>query len=275
MARPYWIWPARLAGPLQAWLLASARRVHAQLGALGAWVVAGLVLGAAPLALEAWTGWFPHRPATVLGLTLLLIATVAVDRAAQGVSLLASAFLAHNVLAVQLARTDPAVAAAIFPHGPAYWRETLDWLRTGVNPEYALSYWVPHHALHAAGVAFFAYASLGAILLWEGLLEVDRMNYYVGQLLAHSHDPWIAASLGWHPWSVLRGFGFLFITFEVVSVSFQRLVGVEISPLPRRLRRWSIGLGLLVADALVKYCFMDDVRTVLAANLADSAWRLP
>ncbi|MEK6238913.1 MAG: hypothetical protein N2C14_29715, partial [Planctomycetales bacterium] len=90
----------------------------------------------------------------------------------------------------------------------------------------------------------------------------------VGQLLVHSENPWIALSLGWHPWSLCRGIGFLVITYEVVGFSLERFTGQTLSTRPRRLGRWSAGLLLVLADGVIKYNAMEAVRQTLASNLS-------
>ncbi|MEL6182457.1 MAG: hypothetical protein AAFS10_26105 [Myxococcota bacterium] len=67
-------------------------------------------------------------------------------------------------------------------------------------------------------------------------------------------------------WSILRGLGYLFITFEVTSLSLQHFLGTELSPKRTRLMRWSAGLAFLLGDALAKLLLLDVIRQGLAAN---------
>ena len=75
------------------------------------------------------------------------------------------------------------------------------------------------------------------------------------------------AALGWHPWSLCRGLGYLFLTYEIASLSLARLTGVSLSPWQRRLGRWLIGLTFLMLDGLLKYLCLDPVRQILAGHL--------
>jgi hypothetical protein len=136
-----------------------------------------------------------------------------------------------------------------------------------VSKEYELSWWLPAQGQLLAGVGVFSYTSLGFIPFWRGLYEVDLMNAYVSQLLPRSRDPWTTLVLGWHPWSQCRGVGYLFLTFEIASLSLARLAGVRLSTLSRRLRRWLAGLGFLLLDVVLKLLLLEPVRQALAANL--------
>jgi hypothetical protein len=113
----------------------------------------------------------------------------------------------------------------------------------------------------------FTYTSLGLIPFWQGLYEVDLMNFYVGRLVAGSQSPALALAVGWHPWSLCRGAGYLVLTYEVASLSLARLVGERLSTPGARRKRWLVGLGLLVLDGGIKFLCLEPVRQVLAGNL--------
>jgi hypothetical protein len=78
----------------------------------------------------------------------------------------------------------------------------------------------------------------------------------------------VALAVGWHPWSLCRGLGYLFVTFEVANLSLGRLAGVPLSTPARRWRRWAAGITLLLLDGLLKFLLLEPVRRTLAANLA-------
>jgi hypothetical protein len=166
-----------------------------------------------------------------------------------------------------LAAWDPEQLAVILPEGAEYWDKSRHWIATGINPEYDVSYWVGAHAQLSLAVGFLTYTSLGMVTLWHGLHEVDLMNFYVGQLIVHSENPWIALGLGWHPWSVCRGLGFLLLTFEVASLSLSRMTGLPLSTPRRRLMRWSGAVLFLLLDAGIKFFALDYVRGLLADNV--------
>lgn len=112
----------------------------------------------------------------------------------------------------------------------------------------------------------WCYLSLGFVPLAQGLYELDLMNVYVGRLLGSS-EPGPGLLFAWHPWSLCRGIGFLFLTFELTSLSFARLTGVQLSRSQRRWFRWQLGLGFLCLDGVIKYFCLEPVRRILAAHL--------
>jgi hypothetical protein len=248
-------------------LLDLARRLGERLGRWPRWLLAGALAGAAPLWVEVGTGLPVGRGLTALLLALLLLAAVAHDWPGRGLGSVGTALLVHNGLVIALFAHDRAQLTERFPDGAAYWAETHLWLVSGVSPEYELSWWLPAQGQLLAGMILFGYTSLGVIPFWRGLYEADLMNGYVSQLLLHSHDPWPALALGWHPWSLCRGVGYLFLTFEVASLSLARLTGVRLSTPARRRRRWLAGLTFLLLDVVLKFFLLEPVRRILAANL--------
>jgi hypothetical protein len=264
--RPAWLWPLRLPhGPGVA-VLRWADRCAGRIGPGWRWPLAGLGIGAVPLMFDCVTGWPTSRFVTALLLTPLLAAAVARDRQACGLAGVGAAFVAHSLLAILLVGVAPGRMAAVLPGGPGYWDESRAWLVTGESPEYDPAVWVPAHMMIFAAAVALTYLSLGFTTFWQGFYEVDLMNYYVGRLAAESHDPLLALLAGWHPWSVCRGAGYLFLTFEVASWSLQRLSGVPLSTAARR-RRWLIGTALLLLDAGLKAALLEPVRATLATNL--------
>jgi hypothetical protein len=238
-----------------------------RLGFGPAWCAAGALAGALPLVLGYLVGRPEPGMATAWLLTPLLAAAVARDWFGRGFGLITTAFLAHNAVAIALVAADPAGMAPVLVDGAGYWEKSRAWIETGVCPEYDVSWWLPAHAQLLVLMVLHTYLSLGLVTFWQGLHEVDLMNYYVGALAAHSKNPWLAIVLGWHPWSVCRGIGYLFLTYEVASFSLARLTATSLSPPRRRAARWALGLGFLVLDGLIKYHCLEPVRRQLAGNL--------
>jgi hypothetical protein len=265
--RPRWLGPLRVPAGVAARSLRMANRLGDQTSRRGTWLWASALVGAVPILVGYATGIPGQHLVTAVLLTPLLLAAVARDSLTLGAGTLAMAFLTHNAVTIALAAYDPVGLADILPAGADYWQRSRLWIQTGVNPEYDLDWWVPAHFKILTGVALFSYTSLGFLTLWQGFHEVDLMNFYVGQLLMHSHSPWQALLLGWHPWSCCRGLGLVLITFEVASFSFQRLTGTPLSTPRQRSIRWCGGLAFLALDALIKLTCMDLVQRTLAANL--------
>lgn len=254
-----------------------AARVRGRLGWLGSVLVAGVL----PLALAAPAHSSAHQAVSAILAFALLIAAVQRGDQLAGILTLPAIFGAHCGSAILLARCFPEVGADCFPDGADYWRQSLTWIQTGSDPEYDPANWVPEHLQLAVVVCLSSYLSLGLIPILRGFHEVDLMNYYVGRLLAASDDAPMSLLLGWHPWSLARGFAYSVLIYEIVAWSYRRLTsrggGPSREPVadgpghqvgPRR--SWlSVGLLLLIVDGLLKLVLLDPVRRTLAAGLLE------
>jgi hypothetical protein len=231
------------------------------------WPLLAIGLGALP----AWLSYAAGIPighiVSAVAILPLLVGAAVRDDAARGLSLLLLMVLGQSTVNVTLAAIDPDGLAAVLPAGARYWEESRRWIVTGVNPEYELRSWLPEHVRLWVGVPLLSYVSLGLAPLVRGLEQVDMMNYYVGRLIADSESPWLAGLLGWHPWSVCRGIGCAILIYECVNFSLARLTGRELSTQRRRAERWGVALMFLALDCVVKYTWMEQVRSVLAAHL--------
>lgn len=176
-------------------------------------------------------------------------------------------FLAHSVLAIFLVQTDPATCDLIMPKAADYWQQQRHWITTGENNEYELSVWVPAHLTLFLGTTIYSFTSFGCLVFHEGLVQVDMMNYYNAQLALMSESQVRSFGFGWHLWSLMRGVGYLFLTVEVISCSLQVFTGIRLSPGRTRLMRWSVGVGFLLADCLIKFFSVEVVRQKLFENL--------
>lgn len=263
----YWLWPVRLSPRTARSLLAVATTLAERLGPWPVWIMLGAVIGAGPLLVGYLTGLPGQQAASALLLMPIMVAAISRDWTGRGLGTVGSAFFAHCALAIMLSVRSPLPERPLLPDGLDYWQQSKAWIETGTSPEYELGYWLPVHGQLVFSVAGLSYLSLGMSTFWGGFYQVDLMNYYVSQLVVHSRSPWIALTLGWHPWSQLRGIGYLLITFEMASWSLSRLTGTSLSTRRIRLTRWTAGLVFVMLDCLVKYCFLDTVRQTLAANL--------
>jgi hypothetical protein len=257
----------RLPGGLGGHLLAAATGLADRLGPAYRWLLVGAAAGTVPLLCDVRLGWRVGSLVSALVLSPVLLAAVSRNLPGRGLAAVATAFVCHSALAIGLAAHDPDRLAAALPQGPEYWSRSLDWITTGTSREYDVSWWLPAHLQLLAAMVALTYTSLGLIPLWQGLYEVDLMNFYVGRLLAHSQSPAVALAVGWHPWSVCRGVGYLVLTYEITSLSLSRLAGVPLASGRARRWRWGVGLGFLATDAVVKFTCLEPIRQVLAANL--------
>lgn len=199
---------------------------------------------------------------------MLCLALAKDDAWVKGIGTIALTFLAHSVLVIAFTRQMPDTTGPLLPNAEDYWKKQVVWIETGQDPEYELSAWVPAHFMILFGTTLYSFTSFGALAFYAGFQQVDMMNFYNARLMAHSISEPTALGLGWHLWSLLRGVGYLFVTFEVISLSLQCCAGRELSPGRTRCTRWSIGLMLLLADGVVKFCMLEAVRMQLFSNLS-------
>ena len=262
---PYWVWPLRLPAP--------ARRATHEFAGLALpfcrgwrWLPSSIAVGALPFLISYVTGAPGHQIVSALLLMMLCLPCAREDDWLKGIGVMALAYVAHCAVVIALAYADPERVAPLLPGAEAYWQKQLSWIQTGTDPEYKLSAWVPAH-LKLLGAAFlFSYTSLGSVIFYEGFFEVDLMNFYNAQLMSESSNHALSLALGWHVWSWLRGLGYLFIAFEVISFSLRRMTGM--SPEGRlRWQRLSVGLAFLLADGLVKVILLEPVREQMLFNL--------
>lgn len=270
---PYWIWPLRLppSARLATYNFAGLARPFCE---GWRWIPAAIAVGGLPFLISYLTGAPGHQIVSALMLMMLCLPCAREDVWAKGIGVMALAYMAHCALVIAFAYADPERVAPLLPGAESYWQKQLQWIQTGTDPEYKLSAWVPAHLMLLGAAFLFSYTSLGSILFYEGFFEVDLMNFYNAQLMAQSSNHAWSLALGWHVWSWLRGLGYLFITFEVISFSLRRMTGMtpggtlDVSVRGRwRLSRLGVGLAFLLADGLVKVILLEPVREQMLFNL--------
>lgn len=270
---PYWIWPLRLppSARLATYNFAGLARPFCE---GWRWLPSSLAVGSLPFLISYLTGAPGHQVVSALLLMMLCLPSAREGNWLKGISVMAAAYVAHCVVVIALSYADPQHVAPLLPGAESYWQKQLQWIQTGQDPEYKLSAWVPAHLMLMGAAFLFSYTSLGSILFYEGFFEVDLMNFYNAQLMAQSNNHALSLALGWHVWSWLRGLGYLFIAFEIISLSLRRMTGVPVGvrtkgATARRLRLTRLGVGLcfLLADGLVKVLLLEPVREQMLFNL--------
>lgn len=233
----------------------------------GWWVATAVAIGTLPLGVSWYSGVPGHQAASAVLLALVCLGCARHDTGLKGLGVIGTTFASHSAAAIWLSMLDAARAAVLLPGAAAYWDKQLAWITTGIDPEYQLAAWVPAHIQLLAAMVLFCVVSLGALTFYQGFIEVDLMNYYNAQLLRESATL-ESLFLGWHPWSVLRGVGYAFLSFELISLAMGTVGGRSLSSPARRRLRWSLGLAFLVGDGIVKYALMESVRAELYRLLA-------
>ncbi|MFM9962242.1 MAG: hypothetical protein ACKV2Q_13595 [Planctomycetaceae bacterium] len=263
---PMWVWPLHISAKLSWRLLRIADRAS-RLFDHRWWPVLCLIIGAIPAGVSfLLCVRFANELTAVLAVPVILGA-VRRDLTWRGWFALVLIVVGHCGVNITLAAWYPERLSVILPQGLRYWQESRAWIETGINSEYELRSWIPAHLQLAAGLLPLAYLSWGLIPVAAGFEQCDMMNFYVGRLIAESSNPWVAGGLGWHPWSLCRGIGAVFLILEMTSWSVERFTGERLSSTARRRQRWVWGVTFLAVDALMKATLTEHVRQILAAGL--------
>ena len=148
----------------------------------------------------------------------------------------------------------PERGAEVILRGSAYTTEMLHWIRTGQGAEGSLPLFLPLHLKQYAIFCSLSLATLGSAALLLGTYLLNYMNFYVVQLVQISANPWLAAIVGWPPWSLLRLVGFVATGAALTALGLNLLLKISgrvpSHPFPTKL--FSTGLGLVIADIVVK-----------------------
>ncbi|MEH2289157.1 hypothetical protein [Nostoc sp.] len=148
----------------------------------------------------------------------------------------------------------PETAAKVILRGQSYTTEMLHWIRTGEGSEGTLSSFLPGHLLYYGIFCILCVVTLSSVALIFGTWMLNYMNFYVTELVKISTKPWLAAILGWYPWSILRIIGFIATGVALAALGLNlvmRIRGkVPKSPFPKTYML--IGVGFVIADIVVK-----------------------
>ncbi len=231
------------------------------------WLVSALVIGGLPVALSIWTNVPGHQLISALLLSALCLGLARTDRWIAGISAITVAFVAHSLVVILLVPNDRAKVDRLFPRAGEYWDKQQVWIKSGEDPEYELKNWVPAHVTLFAGTTLFSFSSFGVVTFHDGFVQVDMMNYYNAMMARESKSAFRSFSFGWHIWSMLRGIGYVFITFEMISLALQVCSRRVISEWKTRRWRWLFGIVFLVMDGLIKAFALEAVRVRLFENL--------
>lgn len=162
--------------------------------------------------------------------------------------------ICHSFSVVIATVIAPERAAEVVLHGSAYTQQMFHWIETGEGAEGSFVLFLPIHLREYAIFSVLSLLSFGSAALILGTYLLDYMNFYVGQLILASANPWLAAVLGWPPWSMLRVVGYIAtgLALSALGLSWVKQ-RKERSPQPAFPSRYlQVGLWLLVGDLLVK-----------------------
>ncbi|MEH1832530.1 MAG: hypothetical protein V7L29_10725 [Nostoc sp.] len=148
----------------------------------------------------------------------------------------------------------PQTAAKNILRGQSYTTEMLHWIRTGEGSEGSLSSFLPGHLLYYGIFCILCVVTLSSVALIFGTWMLNYMNFYVAELVKVSAKPWLAAILGWYPWSILRIIGFIATGVALAALGLNLVTGIrgEVPKSPFPKTYMLIGIGFVIADIVVK-----------------------
>ena len=166
------------------------------------------------------------------------------------------------VCATVLSYFDTVDAGRLFLRGETYRREMFEYLRTGYGPEGDIRRFLPIHLAHAGVFVVLAVATGSLLAMPLGAVLMNYMAYYAGALGAASADPWLAMSLAWAPWALVRVASFVTLGVVLGAPVLARLWRFEYR-LRDRTRWIGLAAGGLAADVALKWALAPAWREML------------
>ncbi|MGK7937199.1 MAG: hypothetical protein AB4206_15620 [Xenococcaceae cyanobacterium] len=148
----------------------------------------------------------------------------------------------------------PGQATEVVLNGAVYTENMFHWIRTGEGAEGTLQLFLPLHLREYAIFSLLSLFTFGSAALILGTYLLNYMNFYVGQLIYHSNHPWLAAIVGWPPWSMLRVVGYIAtgLALTALALNLGHYLSRKFPQLKFPRQYFLIGIGLLIGDLLVK-----------------------
>ena len=148
----------------------------------------------------------------------------------------------------------PERAGEVVLHGAVYTENMFHWIRTGEGAEGSLQLFLPVHLREYALFSALSLVTFGSAALILGTYLLNYMNFYVGQLVYESSHPWLAAVVGWPPWSMLRVVGYIAtgLALTALALNLGHYFSRRFPQLHFPRQYFLMGLGLLLGDLLVK-----------------------
>ena len=148
----------------------------------------------------------------------------------------------------------PEQATEVVLNGSVYTENMFHWIRTGEGAEGTLQLFLPIHLREYVLFSLLSLVTFGSAALILGTYLLNYMNFYVGQLVYHSSYPWLAAFVGWPPWSMLRVMGYIStgLALTALALNLGHKISRKFPQLDFPRRYFLLGLGLLLGDLIVK-----------------------
>jgi len=155
-------------------------------------------------------------------------------------------------------RVDQSVA-----QGGEYTKNMFVWIGTGLGMESDPSRFIPVHLRHLGLFTLTSAVSGGALGLAFGAVQMNYMNFYVGELAVYSYQPLLAILLGWPPYAIIRVIGYILLATGV-SAPLACAVTKRTIPWRSAVRFFIVGLALTGVDILLKWLVAPLWRDILS-----------
>ena len=148
----------------------------------------------------------------------------------------------------------PEQASEVVLNGTVYTENMFNWIVTGEGAEGSIQLFLPLHLREYILFSFLSLITFGSAALILGTYLLNYMNFYVGQLVSKSSYPWLAALVGWPPWSMLRVVGYIATGLALTALAFNlsHKISRKLPTMDFPRQYFLMGIGLLLGDLVVK-----------------------
>ncbi len=146
----------------------------------------------------------------------------------------------------------PDKAQSSIIHGSEYKEEMFHWIRTGIGAESTPSLFIPQHLRHLAIFLICTVLTAGIAGIAFGVILMDYMAFYVGELINHTTNPLLASLMGWHTWSIFRVFAFVLLGVIFTKFSLNVIIEREFRFNEIQLKATVLSVILLLVDIVMK-----------------------
>jgi hypothetical protein len=148
--------------------------------------------------------------------------------------------------------------------GSAYHADTLSWILVNDGPNAHPEVFAWCHLEGLGRVIVSSIASFGMTTLVAGSRELNVMNFHVASLLRDAEHPLRILVFGWPPWSLLRGWAYLFVMIGTAPL-FLSIVRRTRPPWRQLVPYFCAGVALAGVDLGLKVLFAPCWRQLLLA----------
>lgn len=148
----------------------------------------------------------------------------------------------------------PETAAETILSGPAHTATMFHWIQTGEGYAESLQIVLPGHLRNYLIFCGLCCLTISSTALLFGTWQLNYMNFYVAELVRASAHPWVAISVGWPPWSILRVIGYILTGVALAVVGLNQIDRLRRRSVQRSFPQqylW-LGMGFVIADIVLK-----------------------